>query len=290
VLLLYNEDLKRGGNLLDARCAKSFERGYAMLSIQRHTEILAILARESVATVRALAQQLGVAESTVRRDLDVLEEQGLLKRTYGGAMLHDAAQTESIASACPDSQREVTHADNKEKIGRAAAALVKDNEAIFLDSGTTTACIVPHILDRKGLTVVTCDLNIAVCLAQNDAIATIVIGGELHIPTMSFTGSLAQKSMELFDLHFSKAFIGVRGVAAAYGITNRVGERIPVKQLAIQRAREVIVVADGSKIGALAPSQVAPITAMHHLVTDSSAPTAECEAIAAQGVDVIVVS
>lgn len=68
-----------------------------------------------------------------------------------------------------------------------------------------------------------------------------------------------------------------------------VGERIPVKQLAIQRAREVIVVADGSKIGVLAPSQGAPITAMHHLVTDSSAPAAECEAIAGLGVDVIVV-
>jgi len=260
-----------------------------MLSIQRHTEILAILARESVATVRALAQQLGVAESTIRRDLDILEEQGQLKRTYGGAMTLNAAPTEFPTLACPELQREVSHADNKERIGRAAATLVKDNEAIFLDSGTTTACIVPHILDRKGLTVVTCDLNIAVCLSQNEAISTIVIGGELHIPTLSFTGSLAQKSMELFDLRFSKAFIGARGVAAAYGITNRVGERIPVKQLAIQRAREVIVVADGSKIGVLAPSQVAPITAMHHLVTDSSAATAECAAIAGMGVDVIVV-
>ncbi len=260
-----------------------------MLSIQRHTEILAILARESVATVHTLAQQLSVAESTVRRDLDILEEQGLLKRTYGGAMLSGVTPTEPLAPTCPDAQREVPNADAKEKIGQAAAALVKDNEAIFLDSGTTTACIVAHILDRKGLTVVTCDLNIAVCLSQNDAISTIVIGGELHIPTLSFTGSLAQKAMELFDLRFSKAFIGARGIAAAYGITNRVGERIPVKQLAIQRAREVIVVADGSKIGALAPSQVAPITAMHHLITDSSAPVAECAAIAALGVDVIVV-
>ena len=259
-----------------------------MLPIQRHQRIISILEREAVVTVSRLAQQLDVAESTIRRDLDALETEGLIKRTFGGAVLNQP-KSGPEDSACLELDPKIVHPQAKEQIGRAAAAMIADNEAIFLDSGSTTACIVPHILDRQGLTVITCDLNIAVCLSRSANISTIVIGGELHVPTLSFTGLLAQKAMELFDLNFSKAFIGARGVAAAYGITNRVSERIPIKRLAIQRAREAIVVADGSKIGTLAPSQVSPITAMRCLITDASAPKAEREAIAAKGVEVIVV-
>ncbi len=259
-----------------------------MLPIQRHQRILVMLEREPVVTVGQMAQQLHVAESTIRRDLDALEAQGLIKRTFGGAVLSQFRATAEEA-ACLELEQKIAHQEAKEQIGRAAAEMIADNEAIFLDSGTTTAQIVPHILERQGLTIVTCDLNIAVCLARSPNISTVVIGGELHVPTLSFTGLLAQKAMELFDLHFSKAFIGVRGVAAAYGITNRVSERIPLKRLAIQRAREVIVVADGSKVGMLAPSQVAPITSMTYLITDATAPASERAAIAVQGVKVIVV-
>jgi len=259
-----------------------------MLPIQRHQRILAMLEREPVVTVGQMAKQLNVAESTIRRDLDTLESEGLVKRTFGGAVL-SPSRSAIEESACLELEQKVTHQEAKERIARAAAAMIADNEAIFLDSGTTTARIVPHILDRQGLTIVTCDLNIAVCLSRSPNISTVVIGGELHVPTLSFTGLLAQKAMELFDLNFSKAFIGARGVAAAYGITNRVSERIPLKRLAIQRAREVIIVADGSKIGMLAPSQVAPITSTTYLITDASAPTAERAAIAGRGVKVIVV-
>lgn len=259
--------------------------GTIMLPVQRHRQILDILEREAVASVRAMAEELEVAESTIRRDLDTLEAKGLVKRTYGGALL----LTDDQVHEPPFLERQIMHHEEKDRIGQAAAALVANEEAIFLDGGTTTECIVPYLVERRGLTVVTCGLNIAVRLSMSVHITTILVGGELHVPSLSFAGVLAQKAMELYDLRFSKAFIAAGGVSAQYGITNRIIERIPMKRLAIQLAREVIVVADGSKIGKVVLGQVVPVTAMHRLITDESAPQPEREAIADQGVVITVV-
>lgn len=255
-----------------------------MHSAQRHREILDLLAQSSVATVHDMAERLGVAESTVRHDLDALEARGFIKRTHGGAVLAPANR----APEPLDTDRQ-SHPDEKERIGRAAAALVCDNEAIFLDSGTTTEAMVPYLHGRRGLTIVTCGLNIAMQLTACPDIATIVVGGELHVPTMSFVGLLTLKAMELYTVNLTKAFIGVRGISARQGITNRAVERVPLKRLAIQRASEVIVVVDGSKVGVSELWQIAPVTAMNRLITDESAPLAEREAISALGITVTVV-
>ena len=244
-----------------------------------------MLGRDSTVVVREVAERLGVAQSTVRRDLDALESRGLLTRIFGGAML----QGKSGLPVPLFDARECAYEGEKERIGQAAAALVGDHEAIFVDSGTTTAMMVPALCQKHGLTVVTCDLAIALRLAGAAGVTTILIGGELHGPTLSCTGTLASRAIEMYDLYFLKSFIGVRGVSAAAGLTNRAHERVPVKRLAIERAREVIVLADSSKVGTLAPFQVAPARAMHHLITGSSAPAAEREAITALGIAVTVV-
>ena len=258
-----------------------------MLSVQRRARILAILESETAATVRDLAQRLSVAESTIRRDLDKLEQQNCLTRTYGGAICdrngHDSGQRNYDVLAN-------THRHNeKARIGERAAQMIHDYEAVFLDSGTTIEAMLPYLTDREGVTVVTCSLRIAMELAKLPHVTTIIVGGQVHSQTLSATGLLALRAMEAFQLHSAKAFIGVRGVTAGQGLTNRVSDRIPVKQLAMAQAREVIVVADGSKVGALAPSQVAPLSAVDCLITDTTAPPGECDAIRATGVEVLVV-
>jgi len=255
-----------------------------MLPTQRQQEILEMLGRDSTVVVREVAARLGVAESTVRRDLDALEAKGLVTRIFGGATLHE----KSPWSLPLFDARECAHEAEKERIGQAAAALVADYEAIFVDSGTTTATMVPHLAGKRGLTVVTCDLAIALRLASVEGVTTVLIGGELHGSTLSCIGSLASRAMEMYDLYFTKSFIGVRGVSASVGLTNRAPERVAMKRLAIARAREVIVVADGSKVGTLAPFQVAPARAMHHLLTGESASPAELQALVALGIQVSV--
>ena len=256
-----------------------------MLPAQRQQEILDMLGRDSTVVVREVAARLGVAQSTVRRDLDALEARGLLTRIFGGAMVHaQDARTMPLRAA-----RECAHEAEKERIGRAAAALVADDDAIFLDSGTTTAAMAPYLCDKQGLTVVTCDLAIALRLACAGSVTTILIGGELHGPTLSCTGSLASRAMQMYDLYFTRSFIGVQGVSAAAGLTDRAPERVPIKRLAIERARQVIVLADGSQVGTLAPFQVAPTGAMQRLITTDSAPQDECEALEALGIVITVV-
>jgi len=235
--------------------------------------------------VQDLAKRTNVHESTIRRDLDELEAQGLVRRIHGGAILEIQSQIEP-----PFELRQISHEEEKDLVGRAAAELVKDGEVIFIDGGTTTQFIVPYLLDRQNLTVVTCGLNIACALASSRDISTIVVGGELHVESQSFAGPLTLEALEIYGIRCDLAFIGTGGVSAKHGVTNRILDRIPLKRKAMEISHQAAVVADGSKIGVVTLGLVAPIESVHHLVTDKSAPERELEEIAARGVEIKIAS
>lgn len=252
-----------------------------MINRPRHAQILDILREESVALVQDLAKRTDVHKSTIRRDLDELEAQGLIRRIHGGAVLETQSQIEP-----PFKLRQISHKEEKDLVGRAAAELVKDGEVIFIDGGTTTQFIVPYLLDRQDLTVVTCGLNIASALSGSKHILTIVVGGELHVESQSFAGPLTLEALRAYNIRCDRAFIGTGGVSAKHGVTNRILDRIPLKRRAMEISNQVAVVADGSKIGVVTLGHVAPIESVHHLVTDKSAPERELEEIAARGVEI----
>jgi DeoR/GlpR family transcriptional regulator of sugar metabolism len=247
----------------------------------RHVHILDILREESTVLVRDLAGRMDVSESTIRRDLDELEAQGLVRRIHGGAVLEVQSQTEP-----PFELRQISHKKEKDLVGRAAAELVRDGEVVFIDGGTTTQFIVPYLLEKENLTVVTCGLNIADALSSSRDISTIVVGGELHVESQSFAGPLTLEALQIYGIRCDRAFIGAGGVSAKHGVTNRILDRIPLKRKAMEISHKAAVVADGSKIGVVTLGLVAPIESIHHLITDKSAPERELREIAARGVKI----
>lgn len=256
-----------------------------MVDRPRHVHILDILREESAALVRDLAKRINVSESTIRRDLDELEAQGWVRRIHGGAILETQSQIEP-----PFQLRQISHKEEKDLIGRAAAKLVRDGEVIFIDGGTTTQFIVPYLFDRQNLTVVTCGLNIAIALSGSKDISTIVVGGELHVESQSFAGPLALETLQIYGIRCDRAFISAGGVSAKHGVTNRILDRIPLKRKAMEISHQVAVVADGSKIGVVTLGHIAPIDSVHHLITDNSAPGRELNEIAVRGVEIKIAS
>jgi DeoR/GlpR family transcriptional regulator of sugar metabolism len=226
---------------------------------------------------------MAVSESTIRRDLNVLQANGIIERVRGGAFVAPRVLREPSFS-----EREISHRAEKELVGRAAARMVKDGETIFIDGGTTTPFIVPHLRERKELVVVTISLNVACALSEIPSISTIVIGGELHIETQVFAGPLNMWALDEYKLTFDKAFISAACVSAKNGVTNRILDRVPQKRRAIELARETAVVVDGSKVGTVAVGQVVPIQAIDYLITDETAPKEELQQISRLGPKVIL--
>lgn len=249
----------------------------------RHLKIMELASVSSFVQVADLAERFDVSESTIRRDLTDLEETGFVRRVHGGAFIEAQPDIEP-----PFELRQVSHQEEKDLVGRAAAQLVQDGETIFIDGGTTTPFIVPHLQHRQNLTVLTIGLNVATALARNPNISTLLVGGELHIESQAFTGPLTLKAFRMFELYCDWAFISAGGVSAGSGVTNRILDRIPIKREAIEISRKVAVVVDGSKIGVGSGGWVIPMERVDLLFTDNSAEKDELDMIRALGVDVIM--
>jgi DeoR/GlpR family transcriptional regulator of sugar metabolism len=251
-----------------------------MYSAERRQEILLLLEKTSRVSVDHLAALFGVSRSSIRRDLSQLHEDGLLTRTYGGAVALTGAINHSIGEK-PFAERQVANFAEKERIGRAAAKLVEEGETIFVDGGTTTERMLPHLVDKR-ITVVTYGLNIINRLSVNANITLIAIGGAFHRYSQTFSGVLALSSVHAFNIHFDKAFIAASGVSAA-GITNASLEEIPIKRKAIEAGQLNILLVDSSKIGVTRAGCIAPFCEVHRLITGVGAPPNELEIVRALG-------
>jgi len=260
---------------------RKIESDHQQIARVRHLNILNILKESPTESINDLAARLNISSSTVRRDLDELEAQGLLRRVFGGAILEKQNWSEP-----PFEIRETLHSREKDRIACVAAELILDGDIIFIDGGTTTQFIVPYLSTKKNVTVVTCGLNVAYELNRLENITTFVVGGELHKDSHSISGALAVAMLDIYKFRFSKAFIAASAVSAEHGVTNRLLDRIQLKRKAMEISQQSIVLADGSKIGTVALGQIAPITDISTLVTGTSATEQEINAIRAHGVDV----
>jgi len=254
-----------------------------MSSQIRHHQLLGILKNNPTVKVSDLAIQFQVSESTIRRDLSKLENIGMVRRVHGGALIEN-----STASEPPFEVRRVTNQEEKVKVGEAAASLVKDDYTIFIDGGTTTPFIVPHLNNVKNLTVVTIGLNVAYQLASLPSVHTIQVGGELDLNTWVYAGPLSIQALNNCGLSFDLAFISAVGVSAEYGATNQILNRIPQKQKAIELSRMIAIVVDGSKIGKVSTASIVPLQSVDFLITDKSASEEDLFLIQKLGIDVIL--
>ena len=248
----------------------------AMFAEERHRAILERLRDSGKATVEELAAAYQVSAPTIRSDLARLEQQGLLRRTHGGALSVDG----TLFDPPNDHREELLHRE-KRAIARMAADAVKDDETVLLDAGTTTCEIARILKDRRRLTVVTNSLANAAILMENPGIEVILVGGTMQAQRRATLGPLAVRF--LTSIHVDRAFLAFNGVHPDAGFTVVDFDAAEVKRQMMARAAEVVVVADSGKIGRSAFAVVAPVSAAHLLMTDDGAPPHVLARIAEQG-------
>ncbi|RAV19690.1 DeoR/GlpR family DNA-binding transcription regulator [Paenibacillus contaminans] len=253
-----------------------------MLAVERKMRIVEFVKQKRVATVADLAKEFEVHEATIRRDLAEIELEGLLRRTHGGVVVDQGANVEASFS-----ERAHEQVDQKERIGKAAAALIEDGDHVILDSGTTTMNIARHLVSRSNLTVVTNDINIAAELRDAPGVNVIVTGGLLYRSSFMLNGMFTDQV--LGTLHVQKAFIGTPAIHSKYGLTHPEAQLVPTKQGMIKAAQEIIVVADDTKIGKMSLHTVAPVESLHQFITGREASDAQIKAFRDAGVQVLTV-
>lgn len=231
-----------------------------MLAEERRAEILDILNKKRAATVASLAKDVGASESTIRRDLELLDRQGKLTKVYGGA----TPAGEKFMSLERDFEtKRKLNVNEKECIARYAAAQITDEDFIYIDAGTTTLQMIEHI-DAANITVVTNGVAHAQRLAGR-GIRTIMVGGLLRASTQAVVGASALEDVARYN--FTKAFVGINGISLKQGFTMPDSEETQVKIKAISHAVSVYVLADGSKFDRVYAVTVAELNKAH-IITD----------------------
>ncbi|WP_112433044.1 DeoR/GlpR family DNA-binding transcription regulator [Thermogemmatispora tikiterensis] len=252
-----------------------------IIAQERRRKIFEIIESSGVVSVRDLAQRFTVSSITVVRDLQELEEQGLIRRVHGGAISLRGASYEP-----PFSAREAEHAEEKRRIAARAVELVNDGESLILDVGTTTLEIARALKGKRNLTVLVTNLRAALELANQSAIQVIVVGGKLRPSELSLVGHLAERTLRSFQV--DKAFIAVGGITIEHGLTEFNFEEAGTKQAMIERARRRIVVADHSKFGKVMLTTVAPLNAIDTIITDSGLDSETLTRLRELGIEVVL--
>ncbi|MFN3721736.1 MAG: DeoR/GlpR family DNA-binding transcription regulator [Paracoccaceae bacterium] len=240
------------------------DRATASNATGRQVRLLERLQLRAYAQTQDLSAFLGVSEATVRRDLIDLEARGLIRRTHGGAM--PLAQ---ITKDFSNTERLGRNASEKARIGKAAASLVADGDAVFLDSGTTTLQVAGQLVHRAGLTFVTNGTDVFNCLAGAGAERLYVTGGEYNDVNHGLTGALAVEAIRRFNV--DKLFLSVSAVDLRRGqIVISHPALAEVQRAMIEIAQQVIVVADYSKFTRNAMIVIAPLEDVDCVVTDTA--------------------
>jgi DeoR family transcriptional regulator of aga operon len=251
---------------------------------ERRQKILDLVEKQGRVTVDELVKRFAVSAVTVRGDLDTLYRSGAVIRSHGGALKRVGALQDT-----PIDVKETLHHGEKVRIGHAAAQMIRDNETVMLDSGTTTAEVTRHIkfLKLKSLTVITNALNIAMELANLSHVRVIMIGGILRHMSYSLVGPHAEHTLR--GLNADRLFLGVDGLDPEIGLSTPDVLEAQLNASMIRVSREVIVVADSSKFKRRSLSVIAKLDSVHKVITDDRATPEMVAALQAHGIEVIVV-
>lgn len=250
-----------------------------MTGDERRQQVAEFLARRGFADLSVLVSELGVSESTIRRDLSQLEDEGIVRRTHGGAVF-----VSDRFSALNYSAREGTQVDQKQAIGRAAAERVEDGETILIDGGTTTFQVARQLMSRT-LQVVTNSLPIANLLSSAATIELIFVGGYIYPRTGVALGPIARQA--LASLHFSKVFMGAAGITEE-GLYNANVLLVEAQEQMMASADEVIVVADHTKFGRRSLARLCGWDRIDRVVSDAGLDEKWRDVVRGGGADMIL--
>ncbi len=253
-------------------------------SEQRTERILRTLQQSGAVTVEELCALLNVSIATVRRDLQELENRGLLRRTHGGATAIEPLFYEAFRHDSSFRDQMEKYADEKRRIAMAAADLIEDGDTISLTAGTTTTEVVRGLHHRSGIKVVTNTVNVAMELSQRRDIDVIVTGGHLRGNWFSLVGPLAIAALE--EIFTDKVLIGVNGIDAEKGLTCHNIDEAATNRAMVKQAKKRIVVADHSKLGVVATQRICGLDVVNLLITDTGATDEAIAPFLARGIDV----
>jgi DeoR family transcriptional regulator of aga operon len=255
-----------------------------VLADERRREILRIARKEGRVAIGDLALRFDVSPVTLRADLRQLAGQGVLVRSYGGAMLPLEASKEF-----PLKVKESVHHAEKVRIGRAGAGLVRSHQTVILDSGTTSAEVARALkrMNLEGVTVITHALNIAQEFTDFPNISVIMVGGLMRHVSASFVGPQAERMIR--ELHADHFFLGVDGIGPEVGLSTPDLLEAQLNSAMIQASQEVTVVADASKMGRRSLSLIGDVERIHRLVTGEQLPVSMADEFRRRGVEVMTV-
>ncbi len=244
---------------------------------QRRHAILALLNEQGEVVVDALAQHFATSEVTIRKDLAELEKNGLLLRRYGGAV---PMPQELIGEPAQPISR------YKQAIARAAVGLIREHARIIIDSGSTTAAMIPQLGHKPGLVVMTNSLNVANALRDIEHEPVLLMTGGTWDPhSESFQGQVPEQVLRSYD--FDQLFIGADGIDLERGTTT-FNELLGLSRVMAEVTREVIVMVESDKVGRRIPNLELPWSSVHTLITDDRLDNRVAEQIRARGVQLIL--
>ncbi len=248
---------------------------------KRRNSILEMLNRDGKVKVTQLAGAFDISDVTIRNDLTEMEQEGVLRRVHGGAVSTKKAYFDMSLNDRMDINKEA-----KIRIAKAASCLVVDGDTLMIDSGTTTCYIAKELASRKNLTIVTNSLQIAREFGYHNTINVILLGGNLDFQYQFTFGNDTVAQLQKYRA--DKMIIATDGVSAKHGLTTYHYKEADVSCQMIDRANEVIAVADHSKIGKEGFSYICPLDIIDVLVTDKqdSNIEEELEAIRQKGITI----
>ena len=236
-----------------------------MLNVERRTKFLELLEKQGQVGVIDLSRRFKTSEVTIRNDLKHLHSRGLIRRAHGGAVKINTVSMDPSLKIKAE-----LHAEEKRRIGAAAASFVNDGDSIILDSGTTTQQIARQIKHKKDLKVITNGLNIAMELFGAKDIQLIFLGGVIRQNSLSAVGHFAEDI--LAQLSADKLFLAVDACDVEFGLSTPNVEESQVNQSMARIAKERILVADSSKFGKRSLSRIIPLADIDVIITDRNLP------------------
>ncbi|WP_244152803.1 DeoR/GlpR family DNA-binding transcription regulator [Paenibacillus lactis] len=236
--------------------------GEGMFPLERQQKIIELLTIRKVMKITELTDELKISVDTLRRDLNILTDQGRIEKIYGGVKLAESRFGESSMD-----ERMVSHLEEKDRIARRCSEFVAEGDCIYIDSGSTTYQIAKYVKLRKKLTVVTNSLPVAMELMDSD-VELIMIGGKIRREEQSVVAY--EYIFNFHELNVQKAFICCSGITIERGISDYNLEEAITRKKMIELSKEVYVMADNTKFGKDVTVSIASLDKIDCIVTDSN--------------------
>ena len=248
----------------------------------RHQAILDILQLQGSVSVAALAERLDVSEVTIRKDLTQLEEQKLLYRSHGRAVV-----ISPYIGNLPQHANEGQAVLEKRAIGKAAAAMVREHDTILLTAGTTILYTAKELADVKNITVISASVSASSMLSQSKDIEVVQLGGQVREKSVSTVGSFTEHMLSFFSCDL--LFMGADAIDLSFGVTTSSIAEASRDRKMMDAAKKTIVLADSSKFGKKGFSKICDCSQIDGIITDDKIPQAYVDAMQELGIEITVV-